>query len=309
MKQTFEVPAQEGGKKYYEDKGYPEVYVETKMTDQDKDGYSFKVDVISIERDTQLEINDILQALGFYGEACKYTEDLTKVEIGPFTKTRLRCMDITEEIVVKEGTREICSPNVDPRRVEILDLPSTLTEIGPWCCYNLGSLTTVRFHNNQTINIRENAFCLNTGLKEIIGLDPKYINCIEEGAFAGCASLTVVPIPNNHTVTTIPKRYAAETACKIITIPTYIKHVEYYAFGSCHHLEAVYIMEGCERVERQAFSHCESLTIVKIPDSVKKIYEDTFEGCGMFTVVCNPGSYAEYWANMMKIHVEHSGTL
>ena len=309
MKQTFEIPAQEGGKKYYEDKGYPEVYVETKMTDQDRGCRSFKVDVISIERDTQREINDVLQAIGQRAEATVYSHDRLTVKIGPFTKTNIRCLDITKHIIIKNDTLVICGPTGYLPEVETIEIPNTVHRIECWAMNDLPSLTTVTFNNNPTLTIQEGAFYGCSALKTISGLANSNINGIEKCIFAGCENLEDVPIPHNYDVTSIPERYACGTAIKTLSIPDNIKCIEEDAFAYCSKLEAVYIMEGCERLERQAFSHCESLTIVKIPDSVKKIYENTFEGCGMFTVVCNPGSYAEYWANMMKIHVEHSGTL
>lgn len=308
MKQTFEVPAQEGGKKYYEDKGYPEVYVETKKAERYGDR-SFDVDVISIEGDTQREINDVLKAIGHMKEVVKYSSDLLTAEIGPFTIASLNCLDITKHIIIKNNTRIICGPSCYCPDVETIEIPNTVHLIECWCMSGKRRLTSVTFNNNPTLRIQEGAFYDCSALKTICGIDNSNINGIEPRVFCGCENLEDVPIPHNYDVTSIPERYACGTAIKTLSIPDNIKRIEENAFAYCSKLEAVYIMEGCERLERQVFSHCESLTIVKIPDSVKKIYENTFEGCGMFTVVCNPGSYAEYWANMMKIHVEHSGTL
>jgi len=309
MIKVFEVPAAENGREFYESKGYPEIYVETKKTERDSWCRSFKVDVISIERDTQREINDVLQAIGHRAEATVYSQDRLTVEIGPFTKTDIRCLETTKHIIIKNDTCVICGPTGYIPDVETIEIPNTVHLIECWAMRYLENLTTVTFDNNPTLRIQEGAFYGCSALKTISGLDNSNINGIEKGIFTGCENLENVPIPFNYDVTSIPERYACGTAIKTLSIPDNIKRIDEEAFAYCPKLEAVYIMEGCERIDRKAFSNCESLTIVKIPDSVKKIYENTFEGCGMFTVVCNPGSYAEAWANMMKIHVEHSGTL
>ena len=309
MTQMFEVPAAENGREFYESKGYPEIYVETKKTECDGWGRSFIVDVISIERDTQREINDVLQAIGHHAEALIYSEGFETVEVGPFTKSRLYCFDTTKHVIIRNGTQALTGPNGCAWNVETIEIPNTVNTIESWCLDNMSNLREVVFDNNQTLTIGEHAFCACDNLETIGGLDNAHINGIDKCAFSGCSKLVNVPIPFNYDVTFIPVGYACGTAIKTLSIPDNIKCVEEDAFAYCSKLEAVYIMEGCERLEREAFGHCESLTIVKIPDSVKKIYTNTFEGCGMFTIVCNPGSYAEYWANMMKIHVEHSGTL
>ena len=320
MIQRFDVPAASSGKKYYEQCGYPNIYVETKTSEIDENGRTWKYDIVSIEGKTQRDINDILQRIGT-GERYAYLIDGYESEIihiGPLTDCRLygwassfSSKRGTTHIIIEPDSLYISRPSNfnDLYAVQRIDIPSSVIQLTQQCCANLDNLEEIRFDNNPKLSIEQYAFYNNYKLTKIIGLDMKNVCLIENNVFSNCISLQNIPIPTNEKVTEIPEAYASESGCIRVTIPSNIKRIRQYAFGYCESLESVYIEEGCERLDDQAFSNCKSLTIVKIPDSVKKIRENTFEGCGMFTVVCNPGSYAEYWANMMKIHVEHSGTL
>ncbi|MBO5855512.1 MAG: leucine-rich repeat domain-containing protein, partial [Alistipes sp.] len=109
------------------------------------------------------------------------------------------------------------------------------------------------------------------------------VTTIGEGAFADCASLTSVNIPDS--VTTIgDSAFAYCYSLTSVNIPDSVTTIGDSAFGYCYSLTSVNIPDSVTTIGNNAFYSCDSLTSVNIPDSVTTIGEATFYKCSLTSV-------------------------
>ena len=115
------------------------------------------------------------------------------------------------------------------------------------------------------------------------------VSTIGKEAFAACADLVSVTIPN--TVTTIGEK--AFQGCKglsSITFSSSLVTIEDSAFQLCSNLKSVSLPYGVRSIGKGAFSLCNGLTSVSIPSSMTTIGEDAFNNCSGLTSVSIPNS-------------------
>ena len=109
-------------------------------------------------------------------------------------------------------------------------------------------------------------------------------------AFASCASLTSIEIPNSVT------------------------NIGQLAFDGCSGLTSIMIPNSVTNIDAWAFSGCSGLTSVDIPSSVTKIGSRVFQDCSNLTSITIPnsvtsiGSYA-FWRctrHLCSLHCSES---
>ena len=161
--------------------------------------------------------------------------------------------------------------------VEVLDIPSDVTEIRACAFYHCSSLTDVTI--------------------------PDSVTTIGNYAFADCSSLTDVTIGEN--VTTID--YYAFMYCDSLTaviIPDSVTTIGYGAFYDCSSLTAVTIPDSVTDIGYQAFSYCYSLTEVTFEGKAPSFGQNVFYGV---TATCYyPGNDTTWTTDVMQ---NYGGTL
>lgn len=107
---------------------------------------------------------------------------------------------------------------------------------------------------------------------------PEGVTKIGEAAFAGCADLTKVIIPDS--VTYIDGAAFTASGLTEITIPRGVTLIG-ESFRYCDKLTSVTIPDSVTSIGMCAFEHCTNLPSISIPDSVTFISNDAFLDCGM----------------------------
>ena len=108
-----------------------------------------------------------------------------------------------------------------------VELPNTLTEIGPAVFQSCGKLA------NVTI--------------------PASVTTIGEGAFAECTSLTSINIPDG--ITRLEKDVLRNTGLVSIEIPASVNYIGTYAFRDCESLTEVKILSPEFTIENNSFTN------------------------------------------------------
>ena len=154
-----------------------------------------------------------------------------------------------------------------------ITIPSSITSIGAYACYQCFSLTSLTLSEGVT-NIGEKAFSV-TGLTSLaipnsvtsIGLGSFYDNPnlasltmgsgvtnFGPGAFGWCG-LTSVILPDG--LSTIGDRmFMANLSLASVTIPSSVTNIYYNAFGSCTSLTSVYFEGNAPAVASDVFQNC-----------------------------------------------------
>lgn len=115
------------------------------------------------------------------------------------------------------------------------------------------------------------------------------VTCIDDYAFADCANLTSIVIPNS--VTTI--WYGAFSDCvglTSVTIPNSVTHIGGSAFAECESLTSIEIPDSVKTIEACAFINCINLTSITIPDGITTISDGLFYFCRSLVNVTLPDS-------------------
>lgn len=129
--------------------------------------------------------------------------------------------------------------------------------------------------------------------QEIMGKPVMYI---ETNAFAGCASLRYITIPDS--VTTIGQYAFCDcTGLQSITIPDSVSYIGDHAFAGCTNLESISIPNGLTGINDHTFSGCTSLKSIYIPSSVTSIPWRAFLGSTLQYIYGESGSYAQQYAD------------
>ena len=115
------------------------------------------------------------------------------------------------------------------------------------------------------------------------------VTSLENEAFYGCESLTIVTIPSS--VTSIGEQ--AFFGCRgltSVTIPSSVIRIGKQAFSYCTGLRSVTIPSSVTIIGELTFMNCTNLTSVTIPNSVTTIEDGAFGGCTGLRSVTIPSS-------------------
>jgi hypothetical protein len=130
----------------------------------------------------------------------------------------------------------------------------------------------------SVVNIGFKAFAFRDTLKSVT--IPRNINCIQEGAFECCSSISSIVIEegNSHYDSRNNCNAIIETAtnklvlgCQNTIIPNTVKIIGYQAFYNCSFLTSVVIPDSVVSIEKEAFCNCHSLEAITMPKTLNSI--------------------------------------
>lgn len=124
--------------------------------------------------------------------------------------------------------------------------------------------------------IDESAFANCASITSVV--IPDSVLLMKKSAFSNCTSLENVVLSNN--LTELP--YEAFMYCEklsSITFPEKLTTIGDYSFERCTSFTDIVIPEGIEEIGSHAFWGCKNIKSVTVPSTLQKIGEDTFEGC------------------------------
>ncbi|MGM9632190.1 MAG: leucine-rich repeat domain-containing protein [Eubacteriales bacterium] len=111
-------------------------------------------------------------------------------------------------------------------------------------------------------------------------------------------ALTADVIPNEHNglpVTEIKDgAFSGWSGIYELNIPSNIRKIGNYAFGSCQNLALVQMAEGVETVDAYAFANCTTLTEVSLPSTLEYIGNGAFGLCNNLDTIKYNGTVEEW---------------
>lgn len=118
---------------------------------------------------------------------------------------------------------------------------------------------------------------------------PETVASIGAYAFAGCSSLTSMSIPDS--VSSIGEGIFSQCINFIsVKLPKAMATIGDYIFAGCKNLASVEIPESITSIGDYAFKSCDSLTSITIPKTVTSIGKGAFSACSGLTSVIIPNS-------------------
>ena len=193
-------------------------------------------------------------------------------------KVEIVCADDTKMVKFSSNSLSIERNHIQPM-AEFSYTANTSPSNQIW--YTSSDGNVVEPYNTDVFgaNIISNTYNNGMGVITFDGV----VTTIGEGAFADCASLTSVNIPDS--VTTIgDSAFAYCYSLTSVNIPDSVTTIGDSAFGYCYSLTSVNIPDSVTTIGNNAFYSCDSLTSVNIPDSVTTIGEATFYKCSLTSV-------------------------
>lgn len=118
------------------------------------------------------------------------------------------------------------------------------------------------------------------------------ITAIGENAFADCANLQTVQLPD--TLQTIGKHaFSRCTSLTEVQLSDSMSEIAWGAFSGCGALETVTLPQKLQKLGGFAFWNCSKLREIVLPERLKKIEENTFDGCRTLKTVRIPAGVQE----------------
>ena len=173
-----------------------------------------------------------------------------------------------------------------------ITIPDGVTSIGNYAFSTFGSLNYNIKENVKYLGNEKNPYMVVMGVTDnslsSYKID-KGARFLHGDAFFGCASLTIITIPDS--VTSIDMNaFCFCSSLTSIIIPDSVTSIGSGAFSGCSSLTSITIPDSVTSIGGVAFSGCSSLTSVTIPDSVTSIGNYAFSGCSSLTSITIPDS-------------------
>lgn len=213
----------------------------------------------------------------------------------------------------KDKTRLLLTPKT-LTSLNASNLPSTVTTIGEYACYNGSALKTLNLSDTNVAIIGGQAFQNCYSLSSVTF--PSDLQEISGQAFFSCSALTSIAFPSSlrriggssfsscglkeiHLPDEIPtiesNCFSSNQSLKTVDISnlTSVTTIPYGMFQSCNALQSVVLPDCATRLEGYVFAWCNSLTSVTLPSSLQAIGYDCFIGCNRLSSIALPSSVTE----------------
>lgn len=184
-----------------------------------------------------------------------------------------------KSVVLPKGLVSIESYVFKGTGIEEISLPGSLTSIGDLAFFECGQLREVTI--------------------------PEAVHEIGRGAFACCASLTAIRLPEgtprfrltegmlcdeeDHRIISVLPAQIGLTA----TVPDGIQTIDRFAFSGLKELQSVQLPDTLVHIGYCAFSNCIRLRTVLLPESLTGIEEQAFRYCSMLETAVLPDGLTE----------------
>lgn len=166
-------------------------------------------------------------------------------------------MDV-KQVVVQEGVTYLGKNSFRATSLVSIDLPSTLTEIGPYAFEQAKSLREIQLPESLE-EMQAYAFMGCQSLREIE--IPSSCSSTGNRTFEDCTSLEKVVVQNG--VSSIQNSFSGCTALKEVVIPDTVRSIASNAFENCISLESITIPTSVTSVGSGAFGYCYNLKTVE----------------------------------------------
>lgn len=204
------------------------------------------------------------------------------------TNRRRTVQATIHEGITKVGDYCFATNDSTNNKINTINIPSTLKEIGSYAFYGLKNLKNLNIPGSVT-NIGVYAFCADSSLASI-SLPAGYSGNTKD-LFNGCTGLTSFTFPSG--ITKIDERmfYGCEKLTSI-EIPDTVTEIGSKAFSGCQSVSTLVIGNGVQKIGDEAFEQCGlkgSIGEVIIPAGVSEIGYDPFNAlfCDSFVIKMN----------------------
>ena len=235
--------------------------------------------------------------------------EITIVKYSPFKNDFEKDIVIPSVIEGKPVTQIDAFAFHENSQLTSVTIPGSVRSIGDGAFSESWSL--------QTVAISEGVTSLGSGVfedsKSLTHVTlPASLTSIDENPFSYCSQLTeIIVSPENSGFSSVDGILYTKNMDKIIAypggregdfiIPDSVEDLGIDAFGGCYDLTGVTISSNVRTIGERAFFGCSSLQEIVIPDSVTSIAYSAFPDNDILVIHCNEGSYAEAYAEVIKI--------
>ena len=218
-----------------------------------------------------------------------------------------------QKYVIPPGTKSVGANAFANAQIEEVEIPDTITEIGPNAFFYNPNLRTVILPEGLEI-INSGAFSCCKSL-ETISL-PSSLVWMGYNPFEQCDSLEAIQMDQDHPALMMVDNVLVrkEDMCLIwypaadrrnrYEIPAGIKTIGVEAFSYCD-INEIVIPEGVEKISAHAFTSVQNLERVVLPASLSDIEPLAFNSSDDITFVVIPGSFSEEYCAANDRRIEY----
>ena len=189
-----------------------------------------------------------------------------------------------EEIKIREGTKTVAIPESEEYSENLqIYIPASVEKISR----GLTNLKSIEVSENNPYFSSSDGVLFDKQKTKLI-VYPSYKNSesytvpesvteIDNSAFAGCASLQKINLPEGLEI--IGEGAFAYSDIASVVVPKSVESILRDTFSCCEKLKSVTIQQGVYKIEIGAFRGCASLESISLPDSIEYIAPHVFQDC------------------------------